>query len=158
MILGVGLSVFGAGEGDASAQVSGPGISGIIQGGMCAQEELSSTPADVNYFAGNGGVLSTAWTWVQCPVTNVTGLIPSPLGAYIWIENTGASSSTCQLHRVNLYSGNIVASTTIVAPANMSYAQPFGFSEPSLSGGFYSLECFLASGATVLGYYVNMAN
>jgi hypothetical protein len=35
--------------------------------------------------------------------------------------------------------------------------QVFTISQPALTGGFYSLECLLAPGATLLGYYVNMA-
>ncbi len=38
MVLGVGLSVLAVGEDDASAQVSGPGVYGAMQGGMCIAE------------------------------------------------------------------------------------------------------------------------
>jgi len=156
--IGVGLLALGVGERDASAQVSGPGVFGIMQGGACIAE-LSSYAANVSYYAGNGGLADvTASSWVQCPVTNTTGLLPVPLGVDIWIENTGTSTSTCYLHRVSLTNGLITASTSVVAPASMTSFSELSISQPSGSGGFYSLECLLSPGATLLGYYVNMAN
>jgi len=49
MVLGVGLSVLGLGERDASAQVSGPGVYGVMQGGMCVAE-LSTLAPYVSYW------------------------------------------------------------------------------------------------------------
>jgi hypothetical protein len=159
VVIGVGLSVFGVGEGAASAQVTGPGVSGIIQGGMCLPEMSSFSP-DVSYFAGNGGLsVVTSSVWVQCPVTDVTGLIPAPTGVFVWMENTSTTAtSTCYLHRVSLTNGAIESSTFFTAPTSMTSVQEFSLSAPTLTGGYYSMECFLSPGATVLGYYVNMAN
>jgi hypothetical protein len=56
---------------------------------------------------------------------------------------------------VTLSTGYISASTSVVAPVSMTSVQVFSFSEPSGSGGYLSLECLLAPGATLLGYYVN---
>jgi hypothetical protein len=157
VVIGVGLLMFGAG--DAAAQVAGPGVNGVLQGGMCLPE-LSSYAPNVSYYAGNGGItVITAQSWVQCPVLDVTGLIPSPIAVFVWIENTSTTTtSTCDLHRVSLTTGFIQATTSVVAPAGMTSVQEFQLAEPSGTGGFYSMECFLAPGATVLGYYVNMAN
>lgn len=158
VVVGVGLSVFGMGEGDASATLTGPGIYGIAQGAMC-RAELDSSAGNVSYYAGNGGLLvSTATTWVQCPVNDVTGLISTPTGALVYAMNTGSSASTCYLHRVSYTSGAIVATTTVSIPTGTTSVTAFSLAQPSLTGNFYSLECSLVPGATLMGYYVNMAN
>jgi hypothetical protein len=162
VVLGVGLLVLGVGTGDASAQqrLSGPGVNGILQGGMCIAE-LTSYAADVSYFAGNGGIAAmNSQDWVQCPVADLTGLSSSiPVGVQVWIENPSTTSGTeCLLHRVSLATGFITATTTLVTPTSMTSVQAFSISEPSGGGGFLSLECLLAPGATLLGYFVNEAS
>jgi hypothetical protein len=157
MVIGVGLAVLGVGEGDASAQVTGPGVYGLVQGGMCTAERSIDVP-NVSYYAGNGGIAATSGAWVQCPVTDVTGSIVTPIGGMLYIENTGTSSSTCYFHRVSFYDGTIQSTTSVVVPGSASSVQWMGLPQPPLSGGFYSLECYLTSGTTLLGYYINLAN
>jgi hypothetical protein len=163
LVLGVSLSAFGVGVPDASAQtgqgVAGPGVGGIIQGGACIPE-LSSYAADLSYYAGNGGVTATSsQAWIQCPVVDVTGLSSQiPVAVSVYIDNPSTTSSTtCLLHRVSLATGVIIASSSIVTPTSMTQVQAFSFSQPAMSGGFYSLECYVAPGATLLGYFVNAA-
>jgi hypothetical protein len=163
VVLGVSLSAFGVRIPDASAQlvppVSGPGVGGIIQGGACIPE-LSSYAADLSYYAGNGGVTATsAQAWVQCPVVDVTGLSSLiPVAVSVYIDNPSTTATTsCLLHRVSLTTGAIIATSSIVTPTSMTQVQVFSFSPPALSGGFYSLECYVAPGATLLGYFVNAA-
>jgi hypothetical protein len=162
IIVGIGLVIFGA-AGDASASgpppVTGPGIGGIMQGGAC-HPELNSIAADVSYWAGNGGITAqNNQDWVQCPVVNVTGLSGSlPVSVNVWVSNPSTTTTTtCELHRVDGGTGAIVASTGAVWPTGTTSVQGGTLTVPSLTGGFYSLECLLAPGATLYGYYVNEA-
>ena len=158
MVAGVGLSIFGAAEGDASAALVGPGTNGIVQGGVCTAE-LYTDARNVSYFAGNGGLaVSNANTWVLCPVANVTGLIASPTGVLVYVKNAAATTSTCSLHRVSYTSGAILATTSVTIPANMTSVQSFSIAQPGSSGNFYSLECLLSPGAQLMGYYVNKSS
>jgi hypothetical protein len=140
--------------------LSGPGIGGLIQGGACLAEN-STIAADVSYYAGNGGIRAVSSSdWVQCPVVNLTGLSSVlPVSVNVWIENPSTTTTTtCYLHRVDATSGAIESSTSAVWPTGMTAVQGGALTVPSLTGGFYSLECYLAPGATLLGYYVNEAN
>lgn len=161
VVVGVSLSVFGLGAGDAAAQPTGlfgPGNGGILQGAIC-RAELDTATGNVSYYAGNGGLaVSTATTWVTCPVNNVSGLIASPTGAFVYIKNVGTATSSCFLRRMSYSSGANLASSSVVVPGNMTSVQSFSIPKPTLTGGYYSLECNLAPGASFMGYYINMAD
>jgi hypothetical protein len=164
VVLGVGLSVFGLGAGDASAQVAGPGVGGIVQGGACIPE-LSSIAPNVSYYAGNGAVTAQGnYAWLQCPVVNLAGLSSAMnTGIDVWVYNpmttgTAVGPTYCYLHRVSGDTGAIMSSTSVVFRTGMTTAQGGTLAPPALTGGYYSLECDLSNGATLLGYYVNQGS
>jgi hypothetical protein len=157
VFIGIGLTVFWLGGGDASANLGGPGTNGTMQGGACIAE-LSTGVANLSYYAGNGGVHATAQTWVQCPVNDLAGLLDSSsAGVYVMMENTSSSITTsCLLHRVDPATGNITGTTAVYSGLSETSVQLRSVNPPVSSGtGFYSLECYLAPGATLMGYWVN---
>jgi hypothetical protein len=163
VFIGLSLTVFGIGSGDASAQqVSGPGTWGVMQGGACIAE-LASGVANLSYYAGNGGVYATAQTWVQCPVNDLAGLLSSSsAGVYIEMKNTSPSIATsCWLHRVDPATGYIIGTTSVYSGLSETSVQLHSVTPPPNASGaatFYSLECYLAPGATLMGYFLNEAN